>query len=60
MIQLNMKRLLPYQMAVISNYQMDIRSTSLAHYFNRPDKDWMLVFSFSLQSHSSEKGEKRK
>ena len=46
MIQHDMKRLLPYQMAIINNYQMDARSIPPAHYFNRPDKDWILVFLF--------------
>lgn len=46
MIRHDMKRLLPYQMAIINNYQMDVRSTPPSHYFNRPDQDWMLVFLF--------------
>lgn len=46
MIPHGMKRLLPYQMAIINNYQMDVRSSSSAHFFNRPDKDWIHVFLF--------------
>lgn len=45
MIRHDMKRLLLYQMAVINNYQMDVKSTPPAH-FNRLDKDWILVFLF--------------
>lgn len=44
MIQHDMKGLLPYQMAIINDYQMDVRSSSPAHYFNSLDKDWILVF----------------
>lgn len=46
MIPHGMKKLLPYQMAIINNYQMDVRSTSSAHFFNRRDKDWIHVFPF--------------
>jgi len=61
MIQHDMERLLPYQMAMINNYQMDVRSTPPSHYFNRLDQDRILCCCFRLQSHNGEEmGEKRK
>lgn len=42
-------------MAIINNYQMDVRSTPPARYFNKLDKDWILLFQ--LQSYSGEEKE---
>lgn len=41
-----MKRLLSYQMAIINNHQMDVRSTPPSHYSNRLDKNWVAALLF--------------
>lgn len=41
-----MKRLLSYQMAIINNHQMDVRSTPSSHYSNRLDKNWVAALLF--------------